>query len=87
MVRIVGGTNELVSLVGYSISRTLALSKTQKFVKSRYFTETKCRNIEVRNRGFGNLEQILPVVWDLLSNFASTRLGLRWTFSAPISGS
>jgi hypothetical protein len=29
----------------------------------------------------------LPVVWDLLSNFASTRLGLRWTFSAPISGS
>jgi len=26
------------------------------------------------------------VVWDLLSSFASTRLGLRWTFSAPIAG-
>jgi hypothetical protein len=29
---------------------------------------------------------MLSVVWDLLSNFASTRLGLRWIFSAPIAG-
>jgi len=29
---------------------------------------------------------MLSVVWDLLSNFASTGLGLRWTFSAPIAG-
>ena len=38
MAWIVGGTNMLVSLVGYSISRTLVLSKKLNFVTSRYFT-------------------------------------------------
>jgi hypothetical protein len=33
MVRIVGGTSMLVSLVGYSVSRTLALSKKTKVCK------------------------------------------------------
>jgi hypothetical protein len=54
MVRIVGGTNMLVSLVGYSISRTLDLSKKQNFVTSRYFTQSKGRNLELRNHWFEN---------------------------------
>lgn len=58
IVRFVGGTNMLVSLVGYSISRTLALSKKQNFVTSRCFTQSKGRNFELRNHWFGNLAHV-----------------------------
>jgi hypothetical protein len=54
MVRIVGGTNILVSLVRHSISRTLALSKKQNFVTSRYFIQSRGRNPELNNHWFGN---------------------------------
>lgn len=85
MARIVGGTNMFVSLVGYSISRTLALRK-KKEVTSRYFTQSKGSQISSCVIIGLEILHTLSVVWDLLRNFASARLGLRWTFSAPIDG-
>jgi len=59
MARIVGGRNALISLAGYSILRTLVLSKNKNFVRRRYFTQSRDRNLELRNHWFGNLAHVV----------------------------
>jgi hypothetical protein len=84
---IVGARNALISLAAYSISRTLVLSKNKNFVTNRYFTQSRDRNLELRNHWFGNLAHVvtgmgLGFVEQFCEHSPRTALDL----SAPIAG-